>query len=170
MLSSKLGKWKVGKLTKTKCPHLFCRIVYLTLWIFSVFVSREFGRAIEAQEPGRHYLLLIFTFWTSPTSADGNIHHRHSSNIRGVRCYQRYITCSQLLLAYLRPGPSFPLCRAWYSVTRPATLRAISTTVLEMDRAVCTIMKGLNATHSADLVAWIPTGFCAVFPLICCPP
>ena len=56
-------------------------------------------------------------------------------------------------LPYLRPGSSFPLRRARYSVARPAALGAISATVLEMDGAVCTVMKGLNATHGTDLVA-----------------
>lgn len=107
MLSSELGKWNVGKLTKTKCLCLFSRIMYLTLEIFSEFVSREFGRAIEAQEPGRHYLLLIFTFWRSLTSAGRNVHHRHSSNIRGVRCYKGALLAHNCCLPTSDQGPAF---------------------------------------------------------------
>lgn len=76
---------------------------------------------------------------------------------------------SRPLLAYLGPGSSFPLRRAGHAVARPAALGAVSAAVLGMDGAVRAIMKGLDATHSADLVAGIPTGFCAVFPLICGP-
>lgn len=87
----------------------------------------------------------------------------------GRRRYQRWATGSRPLLAHLRPGSGFPRGRAGHSVAGPAALRAMAAAVLGMDRAVPPIGKGLKATHGAQLVARVPTGFCAVLPLVCRP-
>lgn len=84
-------------------------------------------------------------------------------------CSKRCRDNNIILPPHLRPGSSFPLCRAEDPVTWPAALRAIATTVLEMNRTVCTIMKRLNTAHSTDLVTRTPAGLCTVFPIFCYP-
>lgn len=60
--SREVRSWKLGE-NQAKCQHLFCRIAYVISWIFSLPVSGEVSRAIEAREAGRHYLLQTFRFW-----------------------------------------------------------------------------------------------------------
>lgn len=72
-------------------------------------------------------------------------------------------------MTHFIPGPCFPLGGAGDSVTGPAALRTLPQTVLAVHRAVGTIMEGLEAAHSAELVARGAAALATVFPFFRCP-
>lgn len=69
----------------------------------------------------------------------------------------------------LRPGTSLPLCRAGIPVACSSALWTLATTILAVNWAICTVMKGLNAPYNTNLIARTPTAFCTVFPVVSYP-
>lgn len=105
----------------------------------------------------------------SPSTAG---HRGHGSGHAVSQHLAQIPTCQPRLLgqaAHLGPGPGFPRRGAWCPVAGAPALGAIPAAELGGDGAVGAVWKRLDAAHRAELVARIPTGFGAVFPLICCP-